>query len=74
VLAQIKADPDLMIIPVIILSSSTDPADINRSYALHANAYIVKPADFDGFNDMIKQIDACFLGLIQPPPASSPQD
>ncbi len=68
VLAQIKADPELMIIPVVVLSSSRHPDDIRRSYEMHANAYIVKPADFDGFDDMIKRIDACFLGLIQPPP------
>ncbi len=68
VLAQIKADPDLRIIPVVILSSSRDPGDIKRCYELHANAYIVKPTGFDGFDDMIKQIDACFAGLIQPPP------
>lgn len=35
---------------------------------MHANAYIVKPADFDGFEDVVKRIDACFLGLIQLPP------
>ena len=68
VLAEIKADPKLRIIPVVILSSSRHPDDIKRSYELHANAYIVKPTDFDGFEDMIKKIDACFLGLIQPPP------
>ena len=68
VLAQIKADPELMIIPVVVLSSSRHPDDIRRSYEMHANAYIVKPADFDGFDDMIKRIDACFLGLIEPPP------
>jgi CheY-like chemotaxis protein len=68
VLAQVKADPELRIIPVIVLSSSQDPADINRSYELHANAYIVKPRDFDGFTAMIKQIDECFLDLVTPPP------
>ncbi len=68
VLTQIKADPELRIIPVVILSSSRHPDDIKRSYELHANAYIVKPTDFDGFEDMIKKIDACFLGLIEPPP------
>lgn len=67
VLAEIKADPELMIIPVVILSSR-HPDDIRRSYEMHANAYIVKPADFNGFDDMIKRIDACFLGLIEPPP------
>jgi two-component system response regulator len=69
VLAQIKADPDLMIIPVIVLSSSHDPDDINRSYQLHANAYIVKPRDLDGFTAMIRQVDECFLDLVTPPPA-----
>jgi hypothetical protein len=42
------------------------PGNIRRSYELHANAYIVKPTDFDGCNDVIKAIGACFLGLIQP--------
>lgn len=69
ILAQIKADPDLGIIPVVILSSSQDPDDIRRSYEMHASAYIVKPTDLDGFDAMIKQIDACFLGLIRLPPA-----
>jgi two-component system response regulator len=68
ILAQIKADPGLSIIPVIVLSSSQHPGDIERSYAMHASAYIVKPADFEGFDAMIKQIDACFLGLIRLPP------
>ena len=67
VLAAVKADPELMIIPVVVLSSSHHPDDIRRSYASHANAYIVKPADFDGFADTIKKIDACFVGLIQTP-------
>ncbi|MFY9887313.1 MAG: response regulator [Streptosporangiaceae bacterium] len=67
VLAEIKSDPELRIIPVIVLSSSRHPDDIRRSYAAHANAYVVKPVDFDGFADTIQKIDACFLGLIQPP-------
>lgn len=68
VLAEIKADPDLKIIPVVILSTSGHPDDIKRSYELHASAYVVKPADSDGYDAVIKQIDACFLGLIQLPP------
>ncbi|MGH3153981.1 MAG: response regulator [Streptosporangiaceae bacterium] len=70
VLARIKADPGLRIIPVVVLSSSRHPDDIQRSYEMNANAYIVKPADLDGFEDMIRQVDACFLHLIEPPPAS----
>ena len=49
----------------MILSSSRHPDDVQRAYRLHANAYIVKPIGFDA---EIKQIDACFLGLIQLPP------
>ncbi len=68
VLAEIKADPALMIIPVVIMSSSRHPGDIRRSYELHANAYVVKPADSGDFDDVIRTIGACFLGLIEPPP------
>ena len=68
VLAEIKADPDLMVVPVVVLSSSRNPGDIRRSYELHANAYVVKPEDPDGFDDVIRRIDACFIGLIEPPP------
>jgi hypothetical protein len=49
VLAELKGDPDLMTIPVIIFSSSRDPVRVRRSHALHADAYIAKPGDFDGF-------------------------
>ena len=68
VLAQIKADPGLLTIPVVILSSSTDPGDIRRGYELHANAYIVKPADPGRFDDAIRAIGTCFLSLTEPPP------
>lgn len=68
VLAQLKADEDLMKIPVVILSSSRHPADIERSYALHANAYIVKPVDLDAFSRAIGAIDACFVRFAVPSP------
>jgi CheY-like chemotaxis protein len=68
VLAQLKTDADLMTIPVVILSSSRHPSDIERSYTLHANAYIVKPVDLDAFASVIGTIDACFLRLAEPPP------
>jgi CheY-like chemotaxis protein len=66
VLAQLKADDDLMTIPVVILSSSRHPADIERSYTLHANAYIVKPVDLDAFSSVIGAIDDCFVRLAEP--------
>ncbi len=69
VLAQIKADPVLAIIPVIVLSGSRDPGNVTRAYARHANAYITKPADLDAYDEMVKQIHGCFLTLITLPPA-----
>jgi CheY-like chemotaxis protein len=67
VLADLKADRDLLVIPVLILTTSAAPADIQRSYSLHANAYITKPADFDSFTDAINQIASWFLRLIKLP-------
>jgi CheY-like chemotaxis protein len=67
VLAELKADEDLLRIPVIVLTTSQADEDILRSYALHANAYISKPVDFDRFIDAIRQIDNFFLTLVKLP-------
>jgi len=48
-LAEIKADPTLKTIPVVVLTTSQAESDIAQSYALHANAYLVKPIELDGF-------------------------
>lgn len=67
VLAEMKADDDLLSIPVIVLTTSQAQEDILRSYALHANAYVSKPVDFDKFIDVIGQIDEFFLSLVKLP-------
>jgi CheY-like chemotaxis protein len=67
VLAELKSDQDLLRIPVIVLTTSQADEDILRSYALHANAYISKPVDFDRFIDAIRQIDDFFLTLVKLP-------
>jgi CheY-like chemotaxis protein len=67
VLAELKADDDLLSIPVVVLTTSQAQEDILRSYSLHANAYISKPVDFDKFIDVIKEIDKFFLTLVQLP-------
>jgi CheY-like chemotaxis protein len=67
-LAGIKADPRLLAIPVVVLTSSDRKDDIQRACARHANAYITKPPDFDGYTAVIGQIATCFAGLIQLPP------
>jgi two-component system, response regulator len=53
VLAQIKTDPQTRSTPVVIMSSSDQESDMARSYALHANSYIVKPVDFRQFTDQV---------------------
>jgi CheY-like chemotaxis protein len=67
VLADLKSDEALLSIPVVVLTTSQAEEDIVRSYALHANAYISKPVDFDKFIDVIRQINKFFLTLVQLP-------
>ena len=64
VLAELKQDPDLLLIPVIMLTTSSAEEDIVRSYSLHANAFVTKPVDFEHFIDAIRQIDNFFLTLV----------
>ena len=67
VLARIKSDPDLMSIPVVILTTSEAEEDIDRSYQLHANAYVTKPVDFDRFLGVVRQIDDFFVSVVRLP-------
>ena len=64
---RLKADQDLLSIPVLILTTSAAPPDAQRSYSLHASAYDTQPADSDGFTDAIRQIARWFLELIALP-------
>jgi CheY-like chemotaxis protein len=68
VLARIKSDPDLMTIPVVVLTTSQAEEDILRSYRLHANAYVPKPVDFDRFLAVVRQIDEFFVSVVRLPP------
>ena len=67
VLAELKQDDELLMIPVIMLTTSRAEEDIVRSYSLHANAFISKPVDFEHFIDAIRQIDTFFLTLVKLP-------
>ncbi|MHA6628223.1 response regulator [Pseudonocardia sichuanensis] len=67
VLQEVKADPNLAHIPVIVLTTSQAEEDVLRSYQLHANAYVTKPVDFEGFIEAIKQIDHFFVSVVQLP-------
>ncbi len=67
VLTEIKGDPELSTIPVIVLTTSEAEEDVMRSYRTHANAYITKPVDFERFRDIVHQIDDFFLGIVRLP-------
>jgi CheY-like chemotaxis protein len=67
VLAEIKSDPDLQRIPVVVLTTSDAEEDILRSYDLHANAYVTKPVDFECFLNVVRQIDEFFVTVVRLP-------
>jgi len=67
VLEEIKKSPTLKTIPVVILTTSASDADILRSYSLHANSYITKPVDLDGFLEVVKSIDSFWLSVVKLP-------
>jgi CheY-like chemotaxis protein len=67
VLAEIKSDPALRSIPVVVLTTSKAEEDILRSYDLHANAYVTKPVDFDRFIEVVRQIDDFFVSVVKLP-------
>ena len=68
VLAEIKADPDLRRIPVVILTVSEAETDILKAYNLHANCYITKPVDLDRFIQVVKSIEDFWLTVVLLPP------
>jgi two-component system, chemotaxis family, response regulator Rcp1 len=67
VLAEIKSDPALRSIPVVVLTSSNAEQDVIRSYDLHANCYIVKPVDFSGLMQVVKNIEGFWLTVVKLP-------
>jgi CheY-like chemotaxis protein len=68
VLEAMKADAELRRIPVVVLTSSSAEEDIVESYDLHANAYLTKPVDFDGFVDIVSSIEEFWLTVVKRPP------
>ncbi len=66
-LKQIKSDPELCHIPVVVLTTSAADEDILRSYQLHANAYVTKPVGFGEFMNVIRQIDEFFVQVVRLP-------
>jgi CheY-like chemotaxis protein len=68
VLAEIKNNPDLKRIPVIILSISKLEEDILKSYNNYANCYIIKPVDFNQFVEVVKSIEDFWISIVKLPP------
>ena len=67
VLREIKADPELRAIPIVVLTTSEADEDILQTYDLHANAYVTKPVDFDQFIKIVRQIDDFFVSVVKLP-------
>lgn len=67
VLAELKEDPVLRRIPVVVLTTSDAEEDILRSYNLHANAYVTKPVDFERFISVVRKIDDFFVSVVRLP-------
>lgn len=68
VLSEIKHDPALSRIPVVVLTSSRAEEDVARSYDLHANCYITKPVDFDRFIEVVRALEQFWLVVVTLPP------
>jgi CheY-like chemotaxis protein len=73
VLAQLKADPTLKVVPVVMLTSSHEEKDLVRSYNLGVNAYVVKPVDFSEFVEAAKEVGLFWAVINEPPPGSVPR-
>jgi CheY-like chemotaxis protein len=67
VLAEIKADPLLRRIPVVVLTTSEAEQDIIQSYDLHANCYVTKPVDLDAFMHVVRSIEDFWLAIVRLP-------
>jgi chemotaxis family two-component system response regulator Rcp1 len=68
VLKEIKVDPALSRIPVVVLTTSQAEEDVARTYDLHANCYINKPVDFDQFMRVVKAIEDFWFSVVRLPP------
>jgi len=72
VLRQVKSDPSLRLIPVVVMTSSREASDLAASYALGANAFVVKPLKFHDFVDAVALTGKFWAVLNDPPPQSPP--
>jgi len=71
VLRQVKGDPDLRTIPVVMMTSSREEQDLVEGYEGGANAYVVKPMDFSSFMDAMKAVGVFWAAVNEPPPTTT---
>jgi CheY-like chemotaxis protein len=71
VLAEVKVDPRLKHIPIVVLTTSNAEQDILKSYKLHANAYITKPVDLDKSFSVMKTLEDFWLNVVRLPPGKT---
>jgi CheY-like chemotaxis protein len=71
VLRQVKSDPELRTIPVVIMTSSREERDLVESYRLGVNAYVVKPVDFEQFVAAVKEVGMFWAVVNEPPPEAA---
>jgi two-component system response regulator len=69
VLERLRAHPRTRLLPVVILTSSRDDADLVKSYSLGANSYVRKPVDYDAFLEAARQLGQYWLGINEAPPS-----
>jgi CheY-like chemotaxis protein len=72
VLAEIKSDPQLASIPILVFTTSQDPDDILTAYSLHANAYVTKPINLDDFTTIVARIQEFFTQIANLPTPADP--
>jgi len=73
VLRQVKSDPQLKTIPVVVLTSSREEQDLVRTYDLGVNAYVVKPVDFHEFVEAVKLLGGFWAVVNEQPPPGGPR-
>ncbi len=73
VLRRIKSDPELKVVPVVMITSSREERDLIQSYKLGVNAYVVKPVGFEQFTEVVKNLGVFWAVLNEPLPSKRPQ-
>jgi CheY-like chemotaxis protein len=71
VLKEMKGDPELRMIPVVVMTSSREEGDLLQTYSLGVNAYVVKPVKFPAFVEAVKQVGSFWALINEPPPGTA---